>query len=255
MSASSATASSRCLDRAGFDRAYDEVVLGNDFFEEPGYYRRYRDRYRRTLEYLCRLPLPHPARVLEVGGGQMALLMTRLFGDACNLADVNPAHAAAVEKFGLRHVICDLLHDDLAARDEYDLVVSCEVIEHIPIPPHLVLEKMARWLKPGGYLFLTTPNLYRLRNVVRLASGQEVFCNFFHPARGQSIGHALEYSAPQMRWQLERAGLEVLYVDLVQLTNHGSLRLARLVRPLVAPLLWAHPLWRDNMVACARRLH
>ena len=237
----------RRFDRAAFERAYDSTVVGNHFFEEPGYYRVYRERYGRTLDYLCRLPLQRGARVLEVGGGQMALLLTQLFGDACTLADVNPTHSAAVEKFGLGFVTCDLLHDDLDAHDEYDLLVLCEVIEHVPIPPHQVLAKLARCLRPGGYLFLTTPNLYRLRNVLRLAAGMEVFCHFEHPERGEPIGHFLEYSPSEIRWQLERAGLDVLYVDLAQLTNRGSERLrahgppARRTAPLGAPAVARQP--------------
>jgi SAM-dependent methyltransferase len=252
MSAAPANGSRR-FDRAAFDRAYDDAILGNDFFEAPGYYRVYRERYRRTLDYVCRLPLPGQARVLEIGGGQLALLLARLFGDVCTLGDMNPDHKASVERFGVGFVACDLLHDDLEEHGDYDLLVLCEVIEHVPLPPHQVLEKLARRLRPGGYLFLTTPNLYRLRNVLRLAAGMEVFCHFVHPARGEPIGHFLEYSAEEMRWQIERAGLDVLYVDHVQLTNRGSDPLARLARPLFAPLLRARPLWRDNLVACARR--
>ncbi len=40
----------------------------------------------------------------------------------------------------------------------FDLVVSSECIEHTPDPPR-ALRQMARVLKPGGYLSLSTPNL------------------------------------------------------------------------------------------------
>ncbi len=39
----------------------------------------------------------------------------------------------------------------------FDTVVSCETIEHVPEPRRAVAE-LARVLKPGGRLFLTTPN-------------------------------------------------------------------------------------------------
>jgi 2-polyprenyl-3-methyl-5-hydroxy-6-metoxy-1,4-benzoquinol methylase len=39
----------------------------------------------------------------------------------------------------------------------FDTVVSCETIEHVPEPAKAVSE-LARVLKPGGRLFLTTPN-------------------------------------------------------------------------------------------------
>ncbi len=40
---------------------------------------------------------------------------------------------------------------------EFDTVFSCETIEHVPDPP-LAVRQLARVLKPGGRLFLTTPN-------------------------------------------------------------------------------------------------
>lgn len=39
----------------------------------------------------------------------------------------------------------------------FDTAISCETIEHVPDPPRAVGE-LARVLKPGGTLFLTTPN-------------------------------------------------------------------------------------------------
>jgi 2-polyprenyl-3-methyl-5-hydroxy-6-metoxy-1,4-benzoquinol methylase len=51
--------------------------------------------------------------------------------------------------------------------ESFDTVISCETIEHVPEPRQAICE-LARVLKPGGRLFLTTPNylgtlgLYRL---------------------------------------------------------------------------------------------
>ncbi|MBO2462649.1 class I SAM-dependent methyltransferase [Actinomadura violacea] len=42
--------------------------------------------------------------------------------------------------------------------DSFDLVVSSECIEHTPDPPE-VLRQMARVLKPGGHISVSTPNL------------------------------------------------------------------------------------------------
>ena len=39
----------------------------------------------------------------------------------------------------------------------FDTVISCETIEHVP-DPALAVRELARVLKPGGRLYLTTPN-------------------------------------------------------------------------------------------------
>lgn len=243
----------RSFSATEFKRVYDETILGNGFFEEHGYYRRYRKRYLKTVQLLTELPLPRPARLLEVGGGQIALLMRGLFEDDTTVADISEDHAEAVTRFGVNHVICDLLYDDLPETNAYDIVVLCEVIEHLPIPVHLVLAKIRQWLKPGGYILLTTPNLYRLRNGLRLLLGLPLFCPFFYPERGNSLGHPLEYSADHLRWQMEQAGFDVQYVRQLQLTNAGSHVWSQITRKLVSPLLALRPVWRDSLVACGKR--
>jgi SAM-dependent methyltransferase len=43
----------------------------------------------------------------------------------------------------------------------FDLVISCETIEHIP-DPHRALEEIFRVLKPGGVFILTCPSYFNL---------------------------------------------------------------------------------------------
>jgi 2-polyprenyl-3-methyl-5-hydroxy-6-metoxy-1,4-benzoquinol methylase len=52
----------------------------------------------------------------------------------------------------------DLLN--LHWRERWDVIFLLDVIEHIP-QDELVMHEIARALKPGGFLFLTTPALER----------------------------------------------------------------------------------------------
>jgi SAM-dependent methyltransferase len=196
--------------------------------------------------------LSRPARLLEIGGGQIALLLKELFEDEVVVADLTYDHAAAVTRHGVEFRRCDLIRDDLPERGAFDAVVLCEVVEHLPVPLHLVLTKIALWLRPGGFVFVTTPNLYRLRNVVRLATGRELFCPLHYPEPGQGIGHPFELSADNLRWHMERAGLEGVVVELAQLTMRGSSYGATLGRMAAWPLLYARRSLRDSLVAWGR---
>lgn len=244
--------SGRAFTRAAFNEAYRDVILGNRFHETPSYYLENRPRYRDTLARLAQLPLPRPARVLEVGGGQIALLCRRMFGDEGMVADVSEDFAESVTRYGIGFARCNLLYDDLPDRDAFDAVVLCEVVEHLPVPLHLVLEKIKRWIRPGGYLFLTTPNLYRLRNLVRLALGLHVFGAFFYPEPGRGIGHPFEYSTDHLTWHMRKAGFENIEADLVQLIATGATPLTKVLRFAARPLA-LRPLWRDCIVASGRK--
>ena len=90
-----------------------------------------------------------------------------------------------------------------------DLVILQEVIEHIPQPPYVVLEKIRTMLAPGGLLFLTTPNGHRFRNVLYMLAGREIVDIYRYPCPGDALGHQHEYTMKQMLWQAREAGFEV----------------------------------------------
>lgn len=237
--------------RAKFDQQYRERILGQDFFEDPSYYHQNRSRYRWTVQrILSEFGVASP-RVLEVGGGQIAILMNGLVDSPGVVVDISETWSEPIRRHGIEFVVGDLVRDELDF-EGFDLVVLCEVIEHLPIPGHLVLEKILRWLKPGGKLFLTTPNLYRLRNVLRLALGMQMFCPLRYPPRGNSIGHPFEYSPKVLEWHLKEAGFEFESLEHRQLLSRGATPAASLARIACSPLL-ALPRFRDNLVVIARR--
>jgi SAM-dependent methyltransferase len=80
-----------------------------------------------------------------------------------SVCDVDPrAIELAKELHGGRLAGADVIEPDRPlpyASDRFDLVVSMDVIEHLPGPALLPwLRELFRVTKPGGLLFLTTPN-------------------------------------------------------------------------------------------------
>lgn len=59
--------------------------------------------------------------------------------------------------------------------DSFDVVLYCEVLEHMVEDPVRSLLELKRLLRPGGALILTTPNVARLENVARLVSGANIY--------------------------------------------------------------------------------
>lgn len=55
-----------------------------------------------------------------------------------------------------------------AVREQADIVLACEIIEHLTRAPHVMMLNVNSWLKPGGRVVLTTPNGAQLDNPLRV---------------------------------------------------------------------------------------
>ncbi len=93
------------------------------------------------------------------------------------------------------------------ADGEFDLVLFCEIIEHLLMDPAAVLREIRRILKPGGALVLTTPNVNRLENVARMIAGENIYDPY--SGYGPYGRHNREYSARELRRLLEYLGFGV----------------------------------------------
>ncbi len=160
--------------RSKFDRIYDTRIVGGGFFESDQYYRNDKERYWRTLQFLCRA-IPHaPAKILEIGGGQIALLCKELFGDDCTVGDISEEFIRPIAGSGINFIAFNLTDIDTKSIDQqYDAIILLEVIEHVPIPAYVLMERLKPLLASKGIIFLTTPNLFRIRNLVRMFLGIE----------------------------------------------------------------------------------
>ena len=105
----------------------------------------------------------------------------KLWGDRGTVADLPGPHMSYMAGQGLETVQWNLCKAEPPFTAKYDFVFFSEVIEHLPIPGYIVLERLRKVLRPGGVIICTTPNLYRLRNVVFMALGRPIFDYFQYP--------------------------------------------------------------------------
>jgi hypothetical protein len=236
---------------ASFESAYDRIVLGRDFVEYRDYYVQARNRYRQTLALIGTLGLPQGARHLDIGGGQMALLSREMYGFAPFVGDVVATAAADVEGQGVGFQRVNLMDDRYATDEPYDLVTLCEVIEHIPVPPYITFGKLTALLKPGGWLVMTTPNGFRVRNILRMIAGREVLDIYRYPEGDRPLGHQHEYTVRQMDWQLRHAGYEPRTLKTYVSGWRGASAGAKLAHLLTKPFNLA-PHLRDGIIVAAR---
>jgi SAM-dependent methyltransferase len=93
------------------------------------------------------------------------------------------------------------------AAGAFDVVLFCEILEHLLEDPLFAFREIHRVLKPGGTLIVTTPNVARLENVARLLAGESIYDPY--SGYGPYGRHNREYSLQELRLLLAHAGFTV----------------------------------------------
>jgi ubiquinone/menaquinone biosynthesis C-methylase UbiE len=90
--------------------------------------------------------------------------------------------------------------------DSFDMVISCETIEHVPDPREAVRE-MYRVCRPGGVLYLTTPNYLNFMGLYL------IYAAVRHPGLKSSQPLDEIFFFPQIRRFVTAAGWEIARTD------------------------------------------
>ena len=240
------------VSRSDFGRYYRELIETRHFVESQAYYRHSMERFWQAFDRIQKLGLPRGTSTIDIGGGIMAVLLARILGFDASVGDVQHSGEDDVRALGVSFQEVDLLSDTLLPGTQYELVVLQEVIEHLPDPPYVVFGRIMRFIKPGGTLFLTTPNGSRMRNILYMLAGRRVLDNFRRAEPGESLGHQQEYVLPQMTWQVQRAGMELLFGEEYDDGWQGSTFLARISHLGLKPINLV-PHLRNGLMVAARR--
>lgn len=234
-----------------FDRAFADMLSEVRWQEETHYYPRYRSRYHAIISEFAESAPSDGLDVLEIGGGQLAYLSVRIWGkDRVCVADIQDGCFADLRRRGIDAFKWDLAVADPPTDRQFDVIFFSEVIEHLPVPGHIPLARLRSILRPKGLLLCSTPNLYRLRNIVYLIRGHQLFDYFDLPGE-RGYGHVLEYSAEHLAWQFQRAGFRDFNVRSCDFAHSPGQRLDRMLALLGTPLRRI-PRYRDNLIAVAR---
>lgn len=149
--------------------------------------------------------LPAVDRLLDVGCGDGSLGLI-LRGKARLAVGVDGQRQAGLDarSRGLRVQCADINAGHLPYRTgAFDAAVCLDVIEHVLDPRHLVRE-LARVIRPGGTLVLTTPNIRYYGFIVTLIRGR------FPPTSGvlepYHGGHLHYFTFADVRGLLEEGG-------------------------------------------------
>lgn len=263
------------------DRAVDEVLgeviaeyvdcpvdmLGiGDALGELAYLNSLRDSYARTVNDVISLAggSKNGKQVLELGSflGAVSITLKRL-GCRVSAADIPEFQSSdSLRKLYSRNGISfdgvNLRHAKLPFESEsMDVVILCEVLEHLNFNPLPALQEIHRVLNQGGHLYLAMPNQANIINRMRLLSGHSIhnpisdFSAQLDRNSNMIVGlHWREYTMLETRQLIETMGFEV--VTQKYYANRGS-SAGPLVR-LFRGILYAWPAFRPSLVVIARKV-
>lgn len=251
------------MSRAGTEKIMNELLREVAGAEHEIYLAQMWGRYLFLMERL-EAAAPAGGRVLDVGAapGLFTELMRRAGYDAAGLdlypeKRFPPARGARDTNLFLEMKIPVIKSD--AAREPFplpggafDAVMMNETIEHLTGSPLPCLLEIRRVLKPGGRLFLTTPNVASLLNRLRFLAGRNIHTPIEVLLNVEPYKlHNREYTMADLLDLLGRAGLKVVekrHLNLGGRPGAPSLELARRLY-YAATALW--PPGRSNLYAAA----
>jgi 2-polyprenyl-3-methyl-5-hydroxy-6-metoxy-1,4-benzoquinol methylase len=147
---------------------------------ELEYFRFHQNRKARLVSYLdthyTAVYKDIKTRVLDIGSHYLhtSMILAQM-GFEVDAMDVSEFWnidfvKARADKFGLNPIVENELSKMEAFKNvenKYDLVVFTEIMEHITFNPIVFWKRIYQILKPGGRIYISTPNAFALPNYIR----------------------------------------------------------------------------------------
>jgi len=210
-------------------RLAETDLFGPARAEADGYLADAFERFRTTMALLP--PLADGAKVLELGsnpyfltrilrGRGLEVTCANWFGPTSGFGERGEqvvTESGTVHAYGFDHF--NIEQDRFPYEDgSFDLVLFCEILEHLPADPIHALCEIGRVLRPGGTVVITTPNASRLENLLRISRGDNVYEQL--SGYGAYGRHNREYTVDELERLLADVGFEVQRVFAADI-GHG----------------------------------
>jgi hypothetical protein len=167
------------VNKTNFDKAVeyylDEASKANYFFahtleDEKKYLKHNSVRYLNALKKISKIVTQENNRelqILEIGFSPMSFILKFFLDDAEHLTilDRDAHFKERIEKSGMGFIARDLTNYAEPSNKKYNIIIFNEVFEHIFCDETVLLESIVGLLRDKGYLLLSTPNCFSLKNL------------------------------------------------------------------------------------------
>jgi len=243
---------------------FDLIVDESERPETSDYLQRHAHEYIRTVSDIVEYrPNASGTRIMEIGAffGAVSLALSR-FGYSVTATDIPeyidmPEQIARYAKHGVATKGIRLQDYVLPFEDEsFDVVIMCEVLEHLNFNPIPLMKEINRILSKGGILYLSLPNYAAIRNRLRVLRGGAPgisIDDFYDQVRPGSqvivYGHWREYTGPEIREMLTPLGFSIArqyYFGLSEVQKGGGIK-KRIARAMYRQF----PAFKENQTTIA----
>jgi len=208
-----------------YDRLNQAVRLASPSAEILDYLDRSRDRIIHTTNFLREFGLTGK-RVCEIGPGGIGLACAQELRAKVDAYDCCEWFKPLYDQFSIPWNYIDLNQTADTVKGPYAAILLCEVIEHIARWPADVFSELNRSLEVGGILLVTTQNLHRLSNRVRMFTGKRLFAHFV--PEELIMAHLREYTPEELVFLFHRAGFPKVGWKLVSFPDARKSRLIQM---------------------------
>lgn len=122
------------------------------------------------------------------------------------------------------------------ADESFDVVLCCEVLEHLGKDPMFMFKEINRVLTRGGRLVLSTPNVCRLSAIEAALNGYTPLIYPIFKKESTPDRHNREYTPNEVRTFLEKGGFKIEYIQTEDSWNMQNEEIIDLLKNLNKPI-------------------
>lgn len=242
----------------------DMLGIG-DAAGEYNYLNTLKDSYIRTVRDVDSLYKNEKSsrHILEIGSflGPVSIALKKI-GYQVSASDI-PEFASRLkplyEKNAIPFYSLNLKHSKLPCEsNSLDVVIICEVLEHLNFNPLPVLKEINRVLKNDGYIYIGMPNQSSLRNRIKLLLGKSIhnpvddFYRQLNRNDNMIVGlHWREYTLVETMQLIEKMGFETIakYYFMGQDESHPNI-----IKRLLKKIIYFYPPFKSFQVVIGKKV-
>lgn len=244
-------------------KQFCDAVMSNTVRQELVlYFKRQHVRFLKIIDLVDKIvgQKKTKLKILDVGcyPGIIAMCMAEKGHEVCGLdrcPELWDSHVAWFNKLNIK--FAELEKTDCLPFEEgaFDVILFLEIIEHLKDKhPADILQFLAKYLKPGGKIVISTPNVRAISKVIALLIGQNIYHSYDDLYRkGNDFAHIHEYTKGEIEAVVKESGLQL---DTFMFTTYGFYNdslLRKIAHYAIYPLKVV-PCFREGMITtCSKK--